>query len=240
LRDKRDKLIDEKAIVRGQITESMIRIEKEGKELRNPRYRDAKKNFLEGCIKEKVLTAMIGHLHKYRAALERALLKFHADKMVQINQSIRGYWNTIYKGNDIVYIKTYEEEKKATSNKKRSYSYRVVQCKNGGSEIDMRGRCSAGQKVLASLIIRMALADTFAAHCGILALDEPTTNLDQKNIQALCKALNDIIKEREAVGNFMLLVITHDEEFVRVLQNVEEFFKLSRDPNGRSRIEKNR
>jgi DNA repair protein RAD50 len=45
-------------------------------------------------------------------------------------------------------------------------------------ELDMRGRCSAGQKVLACLIIRLALAETFCLNCGILALDEPTTNLD--------------------------------------------------------------
>lgn len=49
---------------------------------------------------------------------------------------------------------------------------------NSGVELDMRGRCSAGQKVLACLIIRLALAETFCLNCGILALDEPTTNLD--------------------------------------------------------------
>jgi hypothetical protein len=48
----------------------------------------------------------------------------------------------------------------------------------GGVELDMRGRCSAGQKVLACLVIRLALAETFCLNCGILALDEPTTNLD--------------------------------------------------------------
>lgn len=51
----------------------------------------------------------------------------------------------------------------------------------GDTELDMRGRCSAGQKVLASMLIRLALAETFCADCGILALDEPTTNLDSKN-----------------------------------------------------------
>ncbi len=54
--------------------------------------------------------------------------------------------------------------------------YRVVMY-SGGAELDMRGRCSAGQKVLACLIIRLALAETFCLNCGILALDEPTTNL---------------------------------------------------------------
>ena len=51
--------------------------------------------------------------------------------------------------------------------------------------LDMRGRCSAGQKVLASLIIRLALAETFCLNCGILTLDEPTTNLDEENIESL-------------------------------------------------------
>ncbi|RMX58110.1 hypothetical protein pdam_00000096 [Pocillopora damicornis] len=47
----------------------------------------------------------------------------------------------------------------------------------GDTVLDMRGRCSAGQKVLASLIIR--LAETFCLNCGILTLDEPTTNANQ-------------------------------------------------------------
>ena len=59
-----------------------------------------------------------------------------------------------------------------------SFSHRVVMLKNG-LPLDMRGRCSAGQKVLASLIIRLALAETFCQDCGVLALDEPTTNLDR-------------------------------------------------------------
>ena len=39
--------------------------------------------------------------------------------------------------------------------------------------------------MLACLIIRLALAETFCLNCGILALDEPTTNLDLANAKAL-------------------------------------------------------
>ena len=59
----------------------------------------------------------------------------------------------------------------------------------GDVELDMRGRCSAGQKVLASLIIRLALAETFCLNCGIIALDEPTTNLDRNNVECFPNAL---------------------------------------------------
>ena len=31
------------------------------------------------------------------------------------------------------------------------------------------------------MVIRLALAETFCVSCGILALDEPTTNLDHNN-----------------------------------------------------------
>ena len=55
--------------------------------------------------------------------------------------------------------------------------------------MDMRGRCSAGQKMLASIIIRLALADSFGQNCGILALDEPTNALDTENIDALAASL---------------------------------------------------
>jgi DNA repair protein RAD50 len=44
-------------------------------------------------------------------------------------------------------------------------------------------------QVLASLIIRLALAETFCLNCGVLALDEPTTNLDRENIESLAFAL---------------------------------------------------
>ena len=39
----------------------------------------------------------------------------------------------------------------------------------------------AAAQVLASLVIRLALAENFCLNCGILALDEPTTNLDAAN-----------------------------------------------------------
>lgn len=70
----------------------------------------------------------------------------------------------------------------------QAYNYRVVMMQRGRA-LDMRNRCSAGQKVLASIIIRLALAESFSLNCGILALDEPTTNLDEANVQQLAYSL---------------------------------------------------
>lgn len=49
--------------------------------------------------------------------------------------------------------------------------------------------CVLKSQVLASLIIRLALAETFCLNCGILTLDEPTTNLDEENIESLANQL---------------------------------------------------
>ena len=79
-------------------------------------------------------------------------------------------WKATYKGNDIDYIEIQTDEANTTTgaDKRKVYNYRVVMIKNE-TELEMRGRCSAGQKVLASLIIRLALAETFSSNCGIIA-----------------------------------------------------------------------
>jgi hypothetical protein len=103
------------------------------------------------------------------------------------------------------------------------YDYRVVMIK-GDVEIDMRGRCSAGQKVLASIVIRLALAETFCLHCGILALDEPTSNLDagwwRCRVVNICVCARDTDTTRpanvESLANALVKIIEIRAKQVRV------------------------
>jgi DNA repair protein RAD50 len=113
--------------------------------------------------------------------------------------------------------------------------------KPDGVSLDMRGRCSAGQKVLTSIIIRLALAETFGSHCGILALDEPTTNLDKANIDSLADSLIEIIRKRRTQKNFQLIVITHDHSFLEKLGKSEfadYYFRVYKNEHGFSEIER--
>jgi len=130
------------------------------------------------------------------------------------------------------------ESENQKSNK--SYNYRVCMVKQD-AEMDMRGRCSAGQKVLASIIIRLALAECFGVNCGLIALDEPTTNLDRDNIRALATSLAEIIRVRKAQKNFQLIVITHDEEFLRYMgcnDFADVYYRVSRNDKQKSQIER--
>lgn len=122
--------------------------------------------------------------------------------MDEINNTIGHLWNKTYQGtgglfthgaptdprSDIDNIRIVSAHDEQSTAARKSYNYRVVMVKND-VELDMRGRCSAGQKVLASIIIRLGLAESFGQGCGVLALDEPTTNLDQENINALAESL---------------------------------------------------
>ncbi|KAI0220379.1 DNA repair protein rad50 [Massospora cicadina] len=174
-------------------------------------------------------------LEVYTAALEKAIMKYHSIKMAEINKIIQELWAATYFGSDIDTVRIKSDIEKQTS---RSFNYRVVMVK-GGIELDMRGRCSAGQKVLASIIVRLALAEAFGANCGILALDEPTTNLDRDNIQSLARSLVSLIRSRRNQHNFQLLVITHDEEFTADLgrsDHTDYYWVVAKDNGQTSRI----
>lgn len=76
---------------------------------------------------------------------------------------------------------------------------------------------------------------------GILALDEPTTNLDHENIKSLCAALGEIVQERMNQKNFMFIIITHDKDFIESLGNIDKvthYYEVSRNDEGKSRVKK--
>eukprot|EP01102_Stenamoeba_stenopodia_P001782 TRINITY_DN11621_c0_g1_i1.p1 TRINITY_DN11621_c0_g1~~TRINITY_DN11621_c0_g1_i1.p1 ORF type:complete len:1339 (+),score=313.83 TRINITY_DN11621_c0_g1_i1:75-4019(+) len=209
--------------------------------LARPEYRDVDEQYQKLLVEAKTTEIAANDLEKYYKALDKALMEFHSLKMDEINKIIKELWQATYKSNDIDTIEIRSEAEPSTSaTKARSYNYRVVMVK-GDTELDMRGRCSAGQKVLASLIIRLALAETFCINCGILALDEPTTNLDRYNVESLANALVQIIETRKKQSNFQLIVITHDEEFVQLLgrsEYADYYWKVFKDANQHSSIER--
>uniref|UniRef100_A0AAR2IS42 Zinc-hook domain-containing protein n=1 Tax=Pygocentrus nattereri TaxID=42514 RepID=A0AAR2IS42_PYGNA len=212
------------------------------KELREDQYRQAEERFRDKMIVMRTTELANKDLDIYYKALDQTIMKFHSMKMEEINKIIRDLWRSTYRGQDIEYveIRSDVDENASAGVRRRTYNYRVVMIK-GDTALDMRGRCSAGQKVLASLIIRLALAETFCLNCGILALDEPTTNLDRENIESLAHALVEIIKSRSRQRNFQLLIITHDEDFVELLGRsnyVEHFYRIKKNQDQCSEITK--
>ena len=200
--------------------------------LRRDEFATAEVRWLEQVADLEVQRAMAEDLQNFYNALEWALMKFHKERMAVINDMVRGMWHSTYKGKDIDYVEIRAEESAASGNARRQYNYRVVMVKNG-VEMDMRGRCSAGQKVLASLLIRMALAEAFSAKCGVLALDEPTTNLDEDNIAALSDTILSLSSQMTRNQRpFQLVVITHDEKFLDRMsrdKRMDKYYRVDRN-----------
>mmetsp|Transcript_32482 Transcript_32482/g.56581 ORF Transcript_32482/g.56581 Transcript_32482/m.56581 type:complete len:1402 (+) Transcript_32482:134-4339(+) len=207
------------------------------RKLNEPEYKGVDERQRTKMIEHETTNIVVTDLDKYYDALDKALLRYHGMKINDINKIIRELWTLTYKGEDITNIEIQSgQDSGARAN--RSYNYRIVMSK-GSTQMDMRGRCSAGQRVLASIVIRLALAETFCLNCGVVALDEPTTNLDFENKRGLAIALGQIIASRAAQSNFQLVVITHDEDFVSMMKQElssqtgfnmpERYYQVSRE-----------
>ena len=236
---RRNKLTADNAGVFGEVKskdQELQRLMEEWETL----YKGAAARYREATIKVTATEYAVKDLGAYATALDHAIMRYHALKMNEINDIVDDLWRRTYQGTDVdtVLIRSDSEGQQRAGNK--SYNYRVCMVKQD-AEMDMRGRCSAGQKVLTSIIIRLALAECFGTNCGVMALDEPTTNLDRDNIRALATSLNSIIKSRAAnQKNFQLIVITHDEEFLRDMRAsdfVDDYWRVSRNERQKSRID---
>jgi len=231
----------EKNAMGGQQAEVERSIREMERELNSSKLKDAATRYKSMNVSVNLRNKVASDLNKYYIALDYAIMKYHREKMKVVNKIIRELWLQVYRGNDIDYIEIKTDDDgnvQAGADKRKTYSYRVVMVKND-TELDMRGRCSAGQKVLASLIIRLALAETFSTNCGIIALDEPTTNLDKENVDSLANALADIANKRAEQRNFQLVVITHDEDFIQSLSRCDKlqyYQRVTRNARGLSEV----
>ncbi|KAG8953820.1 DNA repair protein rad50 [Tulasnella sp. 424] len=235
---KRESDIKEKiSRLQGEVSTMQAQIDGHNKDLASD-FKNIKKRYMDQLIKVKMSDMANNDLEKYAKALDSAIMKYHTLKMEEVNDIMRHLWNKTYQGTDIDGIMIRSEGDGGGTRK--SYNYRVVMMKDQ-VEMDMRGRCSAGQKMLASIIIRLALSDSFAQDCGILALDEPTNALDVENIEALAASLVEIINERKRAANFQLIIITHDENFLRKLGEngvIQDYWRVTRSDSQKSIIEK--
>lgn len=206
------------------------------------KYESSKIELSRAILRQKVIEASINDIKHYKKKLNESIVKYHDDKIADINDIIHNLWQNIYYGQDVDSIAIRCEGEVGNS----QYNYRVVMIRNE-YEMDMNKCCSAGQRALASIIIRLALAQTFAISCPIIALDEPTTNLDESNFKNLALQLislsiyNDDDDESDDdlldinKKTFQIIIITHNCDFVKTL--VEEgmlnsFYQITRDKDG--------
>ncbi|KAI3385672.1 hypothetical protein SNEBB_010606 [Seison nebaliae] len=197
---------------------------------------------------------LVEDMDKIYIALDKSVTSYHNHQMKTINDTLRELWNKTYRGNDIERIEIRFDDDNidiskldaedqllmsGASKAKRNYSYRVVMVSSKGIEVDMRGRCSAGQRVLACILIRLSIVQAFCSNCFIMTLDEPTTNLDTENIAGLAESLRELIDWRRKISNFQMIIITHDEDFLDIFCQkgiINGYYRISKTMEGASQI----
>ena len=107
-------------------------------------YKDAKQKYRESHIRVETTKAAIEDLAQCGAAVDKAVMQFHSMKMSEVNRIAGELWQSTYQGTDIDTILIRSDNESSTG--KRNYNYRLCMVKQD-TELDMRGRCSAGQKV---------------------------------------------------------------------------------------------
>jgi len=225
--------MDQKKGRKGHLEDSILKLKQK---LAQKEYTNIDERYKMKSIELQTTKCAQKDLEKYYSALDKALMRYHEIKMEEINKIVKEIWQVTYKGDDIDTIQI-KADLENTGNR-RSHNYRLVMRHRHLADLDMRGRCSAGQKVLASLVVRMALAETFCHNCGILALDEPTSNLDERNIKGFTDALSNIVNQRKQQNSsFQLVVISHDKDFIDDLARATEvpvYYRVEKSPSTQS------
>lgn len=94
-------------------------------ELDKPQNRSAYNNYKKQFYELRLEELLVKDFQEYINVLEKSVLKFHEERMVQINRTIRELWRSIYRGNDIDYIEIKTDEHKVSgTNRRRTYNYK--------------------------------------------------------------------------------------------------------------------
>ncbi|ULT88824.1 hypothetical protein L5515_007633 [Caenorhabditis briggsae] len=231
-----------------QIQEYQKQVDAAEAKLATKDYQRAETNYRDAIIEITILRESIQDLTKYRKCLDVSLIQFHTEKMAAVNVIIDELWRKVYNSTDITTIRI-RSDTASEGGSKRAYDYNVMMVQESGTEVEMRGRCSAGQKMLASLLIRIALAEVFGGLCSMIALDEPTTNLDEWKVDGMANVLSDLIEARRGYdddGNLrgrdmQMVIITHDERLVNKITlscRPDYIYCLGKDEHGVSFLSK--
>jgi DNA repair exonuclease SbcCD ATPase subunit len=87
------------------------------------------------------------------------------------------------------------------------------------------GRLSTGQRVIVALAFWPAVASLWSQDLGILALDEPTANLDEENRKLLSQALGELTAKVR--GKRQLIMVTHDQNLRTAFDQVIDIGGIS-------------
>jgi len=159
------------------------------------------------------LGKIIRDLKIFEKALQQTQVELRTEFIEAVNYTMNKLWNTLYPYQDFSGIRLSTEE--------GDY---VLQLKErSGLWVNVEGVASGGERSIACLALRIALALVLAPNLQMLVLDEPTANLDGNAIKELAATLRGRINE--FIGQTFL--ITHQAELENAVTG--SLYKLERN-----------
>ncbi|MBI2040601.1 MAG: hypothetical protein HYT16_00695 [DPANN group archaeon] len=145
-------------------------------------------------------------LQQFTNALLAAQETLRKELIIAVNEVTSNVWQQIYP-----YQKWVSAQLEASS---EDYILKLRDA--DGDFVSVAGFASGGERMLASLALRIAFAKVMAPNLNILILDEPTHNLDEKAISTFV----DLLREKALGFLDQVFIVTHEERLAEAGDNV--------------------
>ena len=169
-----------------------------------------KMNSLDKYHKDiKLLESKIDFLLKLKNALIDAQEVLRDELLLAVNEVMSNTWMQIYPYDNWSGLRI--------STVNNDYTIQLKEAE--GDWVNVSGFASGGERMLASLAVKISFARVLAPNLNMLILDEPTHNLDEIAVRNFISVLNEKIIEHID----QLFIITHDE---RLAESASKVIKL--------------
>ncbi len=198
-------LIEEKERRREKLLNDLARFEKAKNELKKM------KKAVENATK------LVNLLRELQIIVRSAFVE-------AVNEILGDVWSILYPYGDYSGLALFVETDGA-----REGDY-VLKVKEGSRWVPVDGLTSGGERSIAALALRIAFARVLSSW-GVLFLDEPTHNLDERGIDELAEVLRDRVSETME----QVIVITHEERLEKAATGKAWRIERNKDANEPSR-----
>lgn len=177
----------------------------------------------EEISRKKVIT---DNLAKFKNALAETQVELRNALVGSINEIMHDIWPDLYPYGDYQSIRLDVESD--------DYMLKVkTSSPDGEAWEDVEAIASGGERSIACLAMRVALALVLAPNLKWLILDEPTHNIDQNGLNKFVKAINDVLPRIID----QVFIITHDETLKQVVNARMYVFTRNKDESGETMTE---
>ncbi len=176
-------------------------------------------------IEEKIekYEKIIDFLEKLKMVIEKTQIDLREEFISAINNQMNRIWEIFYPYEDYQDIRLFPED---------NYSLKLLNSE--GEWVNAESFVSGGERMMAALTLRLAMASILSPSFKMIILDEPTHNLDSTGVEELGRML----KERMKKILEQTILITHDSLLAETSADKIFVFERGKDKTGFTKIQK--